>query len=458
MRWSGLLACTHAAAGCIAVLAGCASSAAPDALVAPPAPCEPALGQQLQALVDDPALPLASLSVLALRDGEVVYRAAFGRRFIHPADPSLDRPATPDTLYRIASVSKTITALGALRLVEQGRLSLDGDIGDVLGYPVRNPRHPQHAITLRMLLSHTSTLGDEAGYFFEADVGLRDVLVPSGAQWQQGAAWQKQGEPGHWFQYANLNYNLLGALMERASGERFDHLMHRLVLRPLGLAGGYDPSSLSKVDWGRTATLYRKRDASERWQPQGPWQPQRDDAQAGQPTAAQSLLRYLPGHNPSPFSPTGGLRISADGLGTVVRMLLNQGRHGGEVFLQPATLELRHQVHWRWNPGQPNGDTLDGLFRAWGLGVQVFTDHAGPPGADRLVDGGGLAGFGHFGNAYGAYTGLIYDPARRMGLVYLVGGVGSDPQTQPGQWSAQHRFEERIVNALYRCALLSAAP
>src|SRR5690348_16839624 len=122
-----------------------------------PAPQAAALTEQLQAIVDDPAMPLPGLSVATLRHGEIVYSAQFGSKRLATAT-SPAQPVDANTLFRVASVSKFVTALGTMKLVEQGKLSLDADIGEVLGYRLRNPHFPDQPITLRMLLTHTSSL------------------------------------------------------------------------------------------------------------------------------------------------------------------------------------------------------------------------------------------------------------------------------------------------------------
>jgi CubicO group peptidase (beta-lactamase class C family) len=127
--------------------------------IAQPAPSIPALDAELAAIVSDRDHPLASLSVVAIRDGRIVYERQFGYRSIAEADP-----ANASTLYRVASITKLVTALGVMRLVEEGRLDLDEDISTYLGASIRNPHFPLVAITLRMLLAHTSSLRDDAGY------------------------------------------------------------------------------------------------------------------------------------------------------------------------------------------------------------------------------------------------------------------------------------------------------
>lgn len=436
------------------LLAGCATVAPngplPALRMAGAPPCAPALTRTLAAIADDPALPLAGLAVVALRDGQVRYQAAFGRRWIDPTWPGAGLPMQHDTLVRVASVSKTVTALGAQALVEQGLLALDADIERYVGRPVRNPRHPDRPITVRQLLSHTSTLGDAAGYFFEPDVSVLDVL-------QRPGAWQPQGRPGEWFAYANLNWTVLGTLMERVTGERFDRLMARLVLRPLGIDGGYFPPDFGADEQARMATLYRRQDGDGTWHPDGPWRPQKDDLHGGTDPPPSGLDRWAPGTNASPFSPTGGLRISTDGLARLLAMLLRQGQGPGPTVPGAAAMAQRHAVLWQADgpPGAEavNGDTHGGLFQAWGLGVQRFTDRSAPGWGDRLTQRGGLTGWGHLGEAYGAYTGLVYDTDSGQAMAWLVTGVGNDPERGRGQWSAMHRVEERITDALARCVL-----
>src|SRR5690606_19558799 len=149
-----------------------------------------------------------SLSVVAIRHGEIVYRRELGHKRLATAT-SPARPVDANTLFRVASVSKLVTALGAMKLVEQNRLALDADIGDVLGYRLRNPHFPDHPITLRMLLSHTSSLRDDGGFKWEPGVDLREVLLPDGKHYGKGAMWSKTAAPGRFFEYVNFNSGLV---------------------------------------------------------------------------------------------------------------------------------------------------------------------------------------------------------------------------------------------------------
>ncbi len=394
-----------------------------------------ALDRELATIAQDPACELASLSVLAIRDGQVSYEGQFGRRSIGP-----DRPADAHTLFRIASVSKMMTTLGLMRLLEAGKVDLDGDVSRRLGFRLRNPHFPDRVITLRSLLTHTSSLRDDAGYAFGIEVALKDVLTHG-----DGKMWAANAAPGDYFSYCNLGWGVIGTVMEAVTGERFDRLMRRLLLDPLGLQGGYDPSAFTPGELANLATLYRKRTVdTEVWDPSGPWIAQADDVLHKRPAPPPGIDRYLIGSNATPFSPTGGLRISARGLGVVMRMLLQGGVHAGSRLLTPATLDRMFSRQWTHDGA--NGDTLDGFYRAWGLGNQQFPH-------DPLT-GGDLAG--HQGDAYGLVSAFLMDRARRSGMVMLVGGTSTDPFTPDnrGAQSAMPRFQERILAALYRRAIL----
>jgi hypothetical protein len=102
---------------------------------------------------------------------------------------------------------------------------------------------------------------------------------------------------------------------------------------------------------------------------------------------------------------------------------------------------------WTWDGKDGNGDSLGGFFSAWGLGNAQFPGSA-------LVEGGGFDAVGHSGDAYGLRSIFAADLARGNGLIMLVGGSSADPEQQKGRYSARARFEERILGALYRHAIV----
>ena len=443
------------------------------ALGTPPSAGQPdmtTLDAELNAIVRDPAHPLASLSVLAMHDGKVTYHKQFGHRFIDNVNPAESVPANAETMYRIASISKLITTLGAMKLVDEGRLSLDTDVSDYLGFQLRNPNFPKDPITLRMLLNHTSSLLDDAGYYGDSSrtAHFKEMLVPGGTKYGTGAMWAKVAKPGAHFQYANLPWGVVGSVMERVTGERFDRLMRRLILDPLSVKGGYHPADFLMDDLNNTATLYRKAvevNDKRTWHPTGPWVAQTDNYRLEKPVP-QADSDYVIGTNGTLFGPWGNCRLTATGLGTVMLMLMNEGMHDGKQILSRQRVNEMLSVQWRHDRksrnGNSNGEAAYGdhlqAMNAWGLGAQIFLDLSGPGRGDRVVEGGGMNAVGHLGDAWGLTSAMLFDRAKKNGLIFMTGGPGFDPETYPGKYSSFFRHEEQILTALYRRAVVGCAP
>jgi CubicO group peptidase (beta-lactamase class C family) len=419
------------------------------------------LQDKLRAIVNDAAQPLASVSTLVVRDGRVVFEGQAGRQLIDDAAAHRNLAATRDTIYRIASISKLITTLGVMRLVEEGKLALDVDVSTYLGWSLRNPHFPDAPITMRMLLSHQASILDDAGYYWEdaLNVSLKDVFTPGASRYGTGLMWAKNAKPGDYFSYGNLNWGLIGTVMERVSGERFDRLMKRTVFDPLGIRAGFNPAEMAAVDVAKIATLYRKRvevNGKEIWNPSGPWIAQVDDYSQTAPVP-RAGPNYVPGTNGTLFGPQGACRLSAADLGRVMLMLMNEGEFEGRRVLSSTSVREMLREQWRANSAGSNGDVNSGggkqLMNAWGLGNQHFLDLSGPARGDRLIEAGGFTAVGHLGDAWGLTSAFVFDPKTKNGMIFLTSGPGVNPETTPGKYSAFHRYEERILSALHEHAL-----
>lgn len=340
-----------------------------------------------------------------------------------PADAETGRAVTADDPVRIASVSKLVVALGVLRLVDQGKLDLDRDVSAYLGWRLRNPAFPDSAITLRHLLGHRSGLidGDDR-YIVPLGETLRDRLGEPGV-------WDGRHPPGGYFRYANFNFPVVASVMEAATGERFDRLMTRLVMRPLRLDACFNWLGCSDAAVARAVVL-RGADGTVL----------RDDIKGSRPACpvvpAQDgscdLARYRPGDNGALFSPQGGLRISMRDLAAIGQMMLVNGRG----FLSPrGYAELAA-------PGRaiaPLGGERDGGFHCrFGLSVHWLAN-AGPGCADDPF-GDGRRRHGHSGEAYGLRSGLWLDG--RRGIAFFVTAV---PANAPRGHSAFTTAEEAIL-------------
>jgi CubicO group peptidase (beta-lactamase class C family) len=144
-------------------------------------------------------------------------------------------------------------------------------------------------------------------------------------------------------------------------------------------------------------------------------------------------------------------------------MLMQGGRAGDKQILAPQTVATMFSRQWTLHPaganGSANGDggSYRGLYHAWGLGNQHFTDtsiiKSGRASGDRLVERGGFTGVGHLGWSWGLNALFVFDPASQDGMIYVSSGVGADPDRQPGRFSSEARFQERITDAVYRAAI-----
>ncbi|MEJ2382777.1 MAG: serine hydrolase [Xanthomonadales bacterium] len=394
---------------------------------------------------------LAGLQVLVLRDGAVAYEYAggFARR---TADGVV--PMDLGHRMRVASISKLVAAIGLLRLVEAGRVDLDADVSGYLGFTLRNPSFPDTAITPRMLLAHTSSIRDGSYYWLAAGERFADFFTPGRPHYEDGAhfAVAPEQRPGQWFSYANLNFGVVAAIIERVSGERFDRYLRGEVLRPLGLRASFNVCDLSATRPDEIATLYRKRDEAEVWQPGGDWVAQLDDAAFACHYGREPVRRgedpgavlpgYVPGENPTLFSPQGGLRASARDLSVIGRMLLAGGRWDGFRVLDEATVRAMHAPQWRYDAERINGDTGEGssperpLFTGWGLSMQLMDPQAwGLSAASRPLAG-------HLGDAYGMIGQFWLDFETGDGLIALVTGAADDPDRHPGATPLYRPSEE----------------
>ena len=379
---------------------------------------------------------LAGLAVVVADGNGVLRQAGYGRAVIGPGE----RAMTAATPARVASISKLVVAVAVMRLVEAGTLDLDRDVSAYLGWPLRNPAFPDAPITLRQLLPHTAGVEDGQGYRLPLGKSLRDEMAA--AHWANATS-------GKRFSYANLNYGIVGTVMEAATRERFDRLMTRLVLAPLQLDAGYNWNGASDAAVASAAVLYRKGKDETAWDPAGPWVAQVDEMKGvrlGCPVGTNGgsceLDRYTPGTNGTLFSPQGGLRISALGLAKIGRMLLRGGEVDGVRLLTPASVKTLMTPVWS---GGDHGDDYNGLMRAYAPGLQCLTGDADA--ADQPVPGRVLRWCGHLGEAYGLLGGLWIDRAGGRVYVYLLTGSGDDPAKYPHH-SGFMGAEEAILTEL----------
>ncbi|WP_174377463.1 serine hydrolase domain-containing protein [Sphingomonas jaspsi] len=376
----------------------------------------------------------ARASVVFDRHGEIAATAS------GIADPSSRRSATPDDPVRVASISKLVVTVAVMRLVEQHRLDLDRPIGDYLGYPVRNPAFPGQKVTLRRLLSHTSSLRDhDDQYAIPLGQTLKSVL-------DDPASWDPlHGPQGDYFTYANVNFPVVGSIVERVTHERFDMAMRRLVLAPMKLDACYNWPTCSDAAIKRAVVLVQDGAVV------------KDDLRGRQPACPVfvhdgqncDLGGYRPGGNGSLFAPQGGLRISARDLARIGRMLMNGGTIDGVRILSRRSVAAMTRPAWVWNGS--NGDSEGGIYCRFGLSIHLLAtpqqschDDPGLPKGDWL---------GHSGEAYGLRSGLWWDRKGKRGMAYYTTGLPADTPMGKSAFTAPE--EADVARAV---TLLQQAP
>jgi CubicO group peptidase (beta-lactamase class C family) len=329
---------------------------------------------------------------------------AFDRETVTPliveglADKQTGRVVEANDPVRIASISKLIMALTALRLIDEGKVDLDRDVSGYLGWQLRSPYHPDAPVTLAHLLSHRAGLSDKAGYIIPLGESLAAKLAgPS--------AWRDTGPPGEAaFEYANLGSPLVATALEAASGERYDRLVERLVFAPLGVKACLNWIGCDADMQARKVTLYRHTGEVAA------------DGPARLPPActipvsegvACDLESYVPGTNASVFSPQGGVRIGMVDLAKIGQALRNKDERiisaKGLVVIDQSLLDSR-------NEGQE-------FFCFYGLHLQVIDVAAS--GCDDALFADGAVRVGHSGEAYGLLSGLWLEVDGEQGLVYF---------------------------------------
>lgn len=364
-------------------------------------------------------------------------RGTFAEGF---ADPATGREATPDDPVRIASVSKLVVAIGVMKLAEQGSLGLDEDVSRYLDWPMRNPAFPDQPISLRMLLTHTSSLrdGDDA-YVVPLGASMKDALADP-------AVWDSVHGPGQgYFAYSNFNFPIIASVMEKVTRERFDLWMRREVLDPMRLDSCFNWPACSDDAVTRAVVLMQD------------GKPVRDDLHGRRPdcpvvpaaNGSCDLSTWKPGENGALFSPQGGLRISARGLARIGRMLLSGGTLEGVRILSPQSVDAMLSPAWQFDGrnGSQSGESYG--ICSYGLAVRQLA--TGLTGCADDPEGKGRRWSGHAGDAYGLRSGLWIDRKRGVGIAYYVTGLPAElPPGKSSFSAAEERAFQRATSLVDR--------
>lgn len=217
--------------------------------------------------------------VLIARDGEPVFEQAYGLQ-----DRDRATPNSIDTKFRLGSMNKMVTGVAVLQLVQAGRLQLDAPLGQYLpDYPDAATR----AVTIHQLLTHTGGTGDIFGPEFDA---RREQLRTIGDYLKLYGSRPPAFPPGSRYEYSNYGYVLLGAVIERTTGQSYYDYVDRHIYRLAGMAGsGSEPESAAVA--GR-ATGYMRDPITLQWTPNTATLPFRGSPAGGGYATAHDLLGF----------------------------------------------------------------------------------------------------------------------------------------------------------------------
>ena len=329
------------------------------------------------------------------------------------ANYSNKKTINDSTYFRVASISKMVTAIAFMQLVDKNLVQLDDDVNAILEYNVVNPNHVNIAITPRMLLSHSSSLVDDSNYFdflektFSKDTILNISELISLNQKQIKPLPFSIKKPGEFFEYSNLNYGVLATIIEKVSGQRFDIFCEESIFKPLSIKASFNLNSIK--DKSNVATLYRMKNKE--------WVPQMD-----YPTFFESnrdFYNYEIGTNGLLFSPQGGLRINAPDLTKILQLFYLEGIDEKEKIISADLINEMLKNQWTYNG--KNGNNYDGLFNSWGLGIHRVNANSNYQN-DQIFDDSNLM-FGHPAEAYGLIGDAYVDTSQKKGFIFLTNGA-----------------------------------
>lgn len=177
---------------------------------------------------------------LVAQRGELVYERYYGVQ-----QKTTGVPVTEKSYFRCASVTKLVTGIGLMKMMDEGILAPDEDISTYLGYTVRNPRYMDTPITLRMLMSHTAGLVENSGFSSKSSILSSMIDLKKKA----GSNFKKEVAPGSAYTYSNFGAGITGAIIESVTGKDVSSYMREFLFAPLGIDAAYTVHQLEEPEY-----------------------------------------------------------------------------------------------------------------------------------------------------------------------------------------------------------------
>ena len=327
-----------------------------------------------------------SLAACIIIDDSIVWSNGYGLY-----DIENNKYATSDTLYLMASISKTVTATALMQLYDQGFFDLDDDVNDFLPFSLRNPNFPDTPITFRMLLSHRSSIAsdnndrlccsiipgdpDIPSY---PDPWFEDYFTPNGIAYHS-SVWS-DSSPGEQYYYTNVGYSLIGYLVELISGQNFNEYCKENIFIPLEM---YNTSfRLKDLNTSEIAIPYFY--------------------QKGEYIANPHYGMYL-------IYPAASMRTSIEELSHFLIAHMNGGKYKDVRILNESTVEMMHMRHY---PPHNKG-------RGYGLGWYIV---------DKTFR---KKEIGHSGGWPGVHTQMVYRPEDETSILIFTNSYDESQRRGP---------------------------
>ncbi|MEE6450780.1 serine hydrolase domain-containing protein [Gottfriedia acidiceleris] len=380
------------------------------------------VSKEIQLIMDK--FNIVGCQAAAVLKDKLIWSDAYGYRNLETKEF-----VTENTMFRIASISKLFTATAIMQLVERKLIDLNQDISHYLGFKVRNPKFPNSSITLKQILTHTSSLNsDEASdsvyvkYIKDGHsnftLQLTDLLNENGKYYTK-EIWG-DWKPGDQWMYSNIGAIICGTIIEKVTNIRFDQYIKQNIFEPLEMKNvAFSYSNIKKNH--ELANLYEKnKDTNE-------YKVTIDDVR-------QSVYskthwdQYNIGNHGGIFEPQGGLRTSAVELSKFLRAHLLNGSLNGKQILEQKTSKLMTSIQW-------SREENNHFFSKMGLGFHISHDFL--PGFKEMI--------GHAGEAYGLISNLYWHEEKQFGMIFILNGSEFDLSE-----NSRFEVEKELAEVIYK--------
>ena len=312
--------------------------------------------------------------------GEIVYERYYGVQH-----KKTNEPVTEKSYFRCASVTKLVTGIGIMKMIDAGLLDPDEDISTYLGYKVRNTRFMKTPITLRHLMSHTAGMVENSSFSKKSSI-LSDMI---NVEKKASSNFKREVKPGSEYTYSNFGAGITGAIVEAVTGKDVSSYMREFLFAPLNIDAAYFVGQLQEPEY--ICATYKK---------------------DGSLYAAPSYMlrqEYLQEANPDIHYRTtiGSLQIRPRDLAKLGIVICGDGTIDGQRVLSEESIAMMRAEHSE----ATDGITSDSPY-------SFFTIRQ-----DTLFEGRRV--YGHQGTDEGVVCNLYVEPESELVMVVMTNGCRS---------------------------------